>query len=132
MTRWQAQCCGSPSLTPTTTQHLQVKDDHLYIVVNAGCREKDLAHIGKHLSAFKARKRSRCVNGTDLTSRRWLQAKGRNVDMHIHDERALLALQGPKAMSALQVRCSVARGCSCWLALRRSGSQVHVHARRCF
>ncbi len=30
-------------------------DDHLYIVVNAGCREKDLAHMGKHLSAFKAR-----------------------------------------------------------------------------
>ena len=44
-------------LTPTTTPHLQVKDDHLYIVVNAGCREKDLAHIGKHLSAFKARTR---------------------------------------------------------------------------
>jgi hypothetical protein len=40
---------------PATTPHLQVKDDHLYIVVNAGCREKDLAHIGKHLSAFKAR-----------------------------------------------------------------------------
>ena len=34
---------------------VQVKDDHLYIVVNAGCREKDLAHMGKHLSAFKAR-----------------------------------------------------------------------------
>ncbi len=30
------------------------------------------------------------------------QAKGRSVDMHIHDERALLALQGPKAASALQ------------------------------
>jgi aminomethyltransferase len=32
-----------------------VTDDHLYIVVNAGCREKDLAHIGQHLAAFKVR-----------------------------------------------------------------------------
>lgn len=60
----------------------KVTDDHLYIVVNAGCREKDLAHIGQHLAAFKA--------------------KGRAVDMHIHDERALVALQGPKAAGALQ------------------------------
>jgi len=37
------------------TPPVQVKNDHLYIVVNAGCREKDLAHLGKHLSAFKAR-----------------------------------------------------------------------------
>ena len=33
----------------------------LYIVVNAGCREKDLAHMGKHLSAFKARTRARAA-----------------------------------------------------------------------
>jgi len=25
------------------------------MVVNAGCREKDLAHLNKHLAAFKAR-----------------------------------------------------------------------------
>lgn len=29
----------------------QVTSDHIYIVVNAGCREKDLAHIGAHLKA---------------------------------------------------------------------------------
>lgn len=38
----------------------KVAADELYIVVNAGCREKDLAHIGKHLAAFKV---SGCVEG---------------------------------------------------------------------
>ena len=28
-------------------------DDEIYLVVNAGCREKDLAHIGKHLDKYK-------------------------------------------------------------------------------
>ena len=32
---------------------LQVSDDELYIVVNAACREKDLAHINVHLDAWK-------------------------------------------------------------------------------
>ena len=31
---------------------MQVADDEIYLVVNAGCREKDLAHIGKHLDKF--------------------------------------------------------------------------------
>ena len=31
----------------------QVADDEIYLVVNAGCREKDLAHIGKHLDNYK-------------------------------------------------------------------------------
>ena len=30
----------------------QVGDDEIYLVVNAGCREKDLAHIKKHLDKF--------------------------------------------------------------------------------
>ena len=51
----------------------KVKDDHIYLVVNAGCRDKDLEHIGKHMEAFKA--------------------KGGDVGWHIHDERSLLALQ---------------------------------------
>ena len=51
----------------------KVKDDHIYIVVNAGCRDKDLAHIESHLKLF--------------------QAKGGDVKWHIHDERSLLALQ---------------------------------------
>ena len=55
------------------------------MVVNAGCREKDLAHLDRHLAAFRA-------------------SKGDKVSMHIHDERALIALQGPKAAAAVQAR----------------------------
>ncbi|KAJ7976727.1 Aminomethyltransferase [Quillaja saponaria] len=59
-----------------------VKDDHIYLVVNAGCRDKDLAHIEEHMKAFKA--------------------KGGDVSWHIHDERSLLALQGPLGAPVLQ------------------------------
>ncbi len=34
---------------------LQVADDEVYLVVNAGCREKDLAHINKHLEKFQVK-----------------------------------------------------------------------------
>ncbi|XP_008224693.1 PREDICTED: aminomethyltransferase, mitochondrial [Prunus mume] len=60
----------------------KVTDDHIYLVVNAGCRDKDLAHIEEHMKAFKA--------------------KGGDVSWHIHDERSLLALQGPLAAPTLQ------------------------------
>ncbi|KAL9250938.1 Aminomethyltransferase, mitochondrial-like protein [Drosera capensis] len=60
----------------------KVTDDHIYLVVNAGCRDKDLAHIEEHMKSF--------------------QAKGRDVSWHIHDERSLLALQGPLAAPVLQ------------------------------
>ena len=33
----------------------QVSPTEVYLVVNAGCREKDLAHIGKHLEKFQVR-----------------------------------------------------------------------------
>ncbi len=32
---------------------MQVADDEIYLVVNAGCREKDLAHINKYLEKFQ-------------------------------------------------------------------------------
>jgi aminomethyltransferase len=54
----------------------KVTDKHIYLVVNAGCRDKDLAHIGAHMEAF--------------------QKKGGDVKWHIHDERSLLALQVSK------------------------------------
>ncbi|CAH8251984.1 unnamed protein product [Arabidopsis lyrata] len=60
----------------------KVTDEHIYLVVNAGCRDKDLAHIEEHMKAFKA--------------------KGGDVSWHIHDERSLLALQGPLAAPVLQ------------------------------
>lgn len=77
-------------------------NEHLYIVVNAGCREKDLAHVGKHLAAFKAR-RWRGRNSSQPPPLTLEQAEGKHVDLHVHDERALLALQGPKAVTALKV-----------------------------
>lgn len=51
----------------------KVTDDHIYLVVNAGCRDKDLAHIEEHMKAFTS--------------------KGGDVAWHIHDERSLLAVQ---------------------------------------
>ncbi|KAJ6822149.1 putative aminomethyltransferase, mitochondrial [Iris pallida] len=61
----------------------KVGDEHVYLVVNAGCRDKDLEHIGKHMEEFKK--------------------KGGDVGWHIHDERSLLALQGPLAAPVLQL-----------------------------
>jgi len=51
------------------------RDDGLFVVVNAGCRDQDIAHMQKHLGA-------RC-------------------EVRPTPERALLALQGPAAVTAL-------------------------------
>lgn len=58
----------------------KVSPDEIYMVLNAGCRDKDLAHFRKHLGAEGAG----------------------DVHMTVHDDRSLLALQGPKAMETLQ------------------------------
>ncbi len=50
-------------------------DDHLYIVVNAACKEQDIAHLKAHL--------------------------GDSTTMELLDDRALIALQGPEAAKAL-------------------------------
>ncbi|CAG8490365.1 771_t:CDS:2 [Ambispora gerdemannii] len=57
-------------------------DDHLYIVSNAACADKDLAHIQKHLSEF--------------------QKTGGEAELKVIDDHALLALQGPKAVLTLE------------------------------
>ncbi|KAL1923700.1 uncharacterized protein VTP21DRAFT_8680 [Calcarisporiella thermophila] len=57
-------------------------DNSFYIVSNAACADKDLAHIRKHLSEF--------------------QNKGGDVDLSIIDDHALIAIQGPKAAQALE------------------------------
>lgn len=36
---------------------LQVNGSEIYLVVNAGCRDKDLEHIGKHLAEAKVQSR---------------------------------------------------------------------------
>jgi len=51
--------------------------DHLYVVVNAGCAEKDIAHLNQHMKEFKS--------------------KGGDVNLEIFSEQnALIAVQGPK------------------------------------
>ncbi|GEO84985.1 MULTISPECIES: glycine cleavage system aminomethyltransferase GcvT [Alphaproteobacteria] len=47
------------------------RGDHLYVVVNAGCKQADIAHMKKHLSE--------------------------RVEVTYRDDRALLALQGPRS-----------------------------------
>lgn len=87
----QALADGTGSLSVFTNERGGIIDDtvvtkvsptEVYLVVNAGCREKDLAHLNKHLAAYKA--------------------QGGEVEMVVHDDRALLALQGPEAAAVLQ------------------------------
>jgi len=58
----------------------KVSDEDLYLVVNAGRRDVDLAHLNDQLE-----KNSQM-----------------DVQMTVHDDRGLLALQGPSAVSVLQ------------------------------
>jgi aminomethyltransferase len=60
-----------------------VKKDHIYMVVNAGCKEKDMKHISEQIARFNSE-------------------HGADVAMHYHTDRSLIALQGPKAMRTLQ------------------------------
>lgn len=57
-------------------------EDSLYVVSNAGCADKDLAHIRKHLAEF--------------------QKKGGDVDFNVITDHSLIAIQGPKAAAALE------------------------------
>lgn len=68
-------------------------------MVNAGCRDKDLAHIGNHLQSYKVGGGRQCTSPHTLASP---QGKGGDVSMEVHDDRSLLALQGPKAAAVLQ------------------------------
>ena len=51
--------------------------EHAYVVLNAGCAEKDLEHISERLTSF--------------------QAKGGDCAMEVLQDRGLLAVQGPQA-----------------------------------
>jgi aminomethyltransferase len=51
--------------------------DHLYLVVNAACADKDLAHLRSHINRY-------------------------NITLAPYTDKALLALQGPKAASVLE------------------------------
>ncbi|KAG0228537.1 hypothetical protein BGW41_003397 [Actinomortierella wolfii] len=81
---------GSGTLSVFTNENGGIIDDtiitkhqdSLYVVSNAGCADKDLAHIRKHLANF--------------------QNKGGDVDLKIIDDHSLIALQGPKAAPVLE------------------------------
>ncbi|DBA76327.1 TPA: hypothetical protein ACH3X1_010039 [Trebouxia sp. C0004] len=60
----------------------KVDGEDIYVVLNAGCRDKDIEHIQSHVKKF--------------------QDKGKKADFIIHDDRSLLALQGPAAHETLQ------------------------------
>jgi len=57
-------------------------DNFLYVVTNAGTRDKDMAAMSKRLQEMKA--------------------KGKDVTLRFADDRALLAVQGPKMVDCLQ------------------------------
>lgn len=58
-----------------------------------------------------------------------LQAKGGQVDMEVHDDRSLLALQGPEAVAVLQVCCvclAAERERECECLDREEGGRAHI------
>ena len=61
------------------------KADHLYMVINAGCKEKDMAHLDRHLADFNAANPSAPLS-IEVFSSQW----------------ELLAFQGPQAATVLQ------------------------------
>ena len=52
----------------------KVNDEHFYVVLNAGCKDKDMAHMLNHMGKFNC-----------------------TMDYHSEDEKSLIAVQGPKA-----------------------------------
>lgn len=69
----------------------KISSDHLYIVSNAGCINKDLAHLQKHLQEFRT--------------------NGKDVNLEILKNKALIAIQGPGMQKVLQpfVSCDLAK-----------------------
>lgn len=61
----------------------KVNDEHIYMVFNAACRDKDTEHFNDQLKHFDG-----------------------DAKMIPHDERSLIALQGPKAHEVLQQHVS--------------------------
>ena len=57
----------------------KIRKDLVYMVCNAGCRDKDIEHLNDQLKAFDG-----------------------ECKMKVHDDRSLIALQGPKAAENLQ------------------------------
>jgi len=61
---------------------ISVYEDHIYVVSNAGCADKDLAHLNSNLKEFNSKQSG-------------------DVSLHVLEDKSLIALQGPKAHIAL-------------------------------
>eukprot|EP01087_Luapelamoeba_hula_P009351 TRINITY_DN2411_c0_g1_i1.p1 TRINITY_DN2411_c0_g1~~TRINITY_DN2411_c0_g1_i1.p1 ORF type:complete len:377 (+),score=64.23 TRINITY_DN2411_c0_g1_i1:270-1400(+) len=80
---------GQAQLTSYTNKHGGIKDDtiitnagdHLFIVVNAGCADKDIEHLTTHVKEA--------------------QSNGQDVSLELIDDRSLIAIQGPTAGKVL-------------------------------
>lgn len=81
---------GSGVLSMLTTEQGGIIDDTIVsnlggdvhgMVINAGCKDKDLEHMRAHLSSARA--------------------AGLDVDLEVIEDHELLALQGPKAMATM-------------------------------
>lgn len=63
---------------------ITAKADHLYMVVNGACKDKDIAHLQQHLSTYNSNNNTNIT--IELFSSQW----------------ELLAFQGPQAATVLQ------------------------------
>jgi aminomethyltransferase len=61
------------------------RENDLYVVLNAGCKDKDMAHIKAQMKAWNAKHPS-----------------DEPVAMKYHENRSLVALQGPKAVDVMK------------------------------
>jgi aminomethyltransferase len=97
------------------------RENDLYMVLNAGCKDKDMAHIKKNLAVFNAE------NSEDP------------VVMTYHDNRSLVALQGPQAVKVMQnllpevdfVQFPFMGSMSTVLKKTKNNKQINIHMTRC-
>lgn len=99
-------------------------EDTYYLVTNAGCRDADIAHITSSLKDF-TKQRSDIVSEGD-------------VKFEVLEDRALLALQGPKAAAVLQTKVltevldlsKLYFGQSAHASITIAGKETQVHVAR--
>lgn len=80
----------------------------LYVVVNAGCFDKDMAHLNSELAKFRS--------------------KGKDVDLQVWSGRSLVALQGPKAALVLQRHTSTDLSTIKFF----TGGFITIHGNECY
>ena len=76
-------------------------DDYCYIVLNAGCADKDLAHIRVRVMVMVYLIIYNSLEKTHLERYR-AENKGADVDLEILSDKGLLALQGSEKMSLVK------------------------------